>query len=220
MKTYSVDPFNTPLAENPAWDQPPWAGLPVLTLAHYMGARPVHFPRVQAKLGYADDFLAVFFRVADRFICARKQRYQERVCEDSCVEFFFTPGSDLKAGYFNFEINCGGTVFFHHQTGRGRQDVAVANRDFAQVDVFASLSSQIDPEQLGPLTWTVAFCLPYSVLTPYAPVTRPAPGVIWRANFYKCADLSSHPHWLTWAPVDLPEPDFHQPEFFGELVFR
>ena len=44
-------------------------------------------------------------------------------------------------------------------------------------------------------------------------------GQTWRANFYKCADASVFPHWLTWSRVGLPEPDFHQPAFFGTLEF-
>jgi len=52
-----------------------------------------------------------------------------------------------------------------------------------------------------------------------APVHRPGPGVIWRANLYKCADLCSHPHWLTWSFVDRSQPDFHRKEFFGTLRF-
>jgi hypothetical protein len=47
----------------------------------------------------------------------------------------------------------------------------------------------------------------------------PAPGVRWRANFYKCAEHNSHPHWLMWAPIDFPKPNFHLPEFFGTLEF-
>ena len=40
-----------------------------------------------------------------------------------------------------------------------------------------------------------------------------------RANFYKCADKSAHPHFLAWNRVDTPAPDFHRPDFFGELTF-
>lgn len=29
--------------------------------------------------------------------------------------------------------------------------------------------------------------------------------------------LSSHPHWLTWAPIDWPRLDFHRKELFGFL---
>ena len=38
-----------------------------------------------------------------------------------------------------------------------------------------------------------------------------------RANFYKCGDKTAHPHFLSWSPVSTEKPDFHRPEFFGEL---
>jgi len=41
-------------------------------------------------------------------------------------------------------------------------------------------------------------------------------GQTWRANFYKCADDSSHPHWMSWNPVGDPL-SFHRPERFGVL---
>ena len=51
-------------------------------------------------------------------------------------------------------------------------------------------------------------------------VEKPGTGVSWRANFYKCADKTSHPHWLTWAEIDYPNPKFHLPDFFGRLDFE
>ena len=33
-------------------------------------------------------------------------------------------------------------------------------------------------------------------------------------NFYKCADETMNPHFVSWSPIDLPEPNFHCPEFF------
>ena len=39
-----------------------------------------------------------------------------------------------------------------------------------------------------------------------------------RVNFYKCADKTKRPHFVSWQPIDLPNPDFHCPEFFGELT--
>ncbi|WP_262895053.1 carbohydrate-binding family 9-like protein, partial [Parabacteroides distasonis] len=26
-----------------------------------------------------------------------------------------------------------------------------------------------------------------------------------------------NPHFVSWSPIDLPEPNFHCPEFFGEI---
>jgi hypothetical protein len=38
-------------------------------------------------------------------------------------------------------------------------------------------------------------------------------------NFYKCADDTAFKHYLSWNPILTPNPDFHRPEFFGELRF-
>jgi hypothetical protein len=39
------------------------------------------------------------------------------------------------------------------------------------------------------------------------------------ANFFKCADHSSHPHWASWSPIG-EELNFHQPQTFGLLRFE
>jgi hypothetical protein len=41
-----------------------------------------------------------------------------------------------------------------------------------------------------------------------------------RANFYKCADNTRIPHYVSWNPIEVASPDFHRPEFFGELLLE
>ncbi len=52
------------------------------------------------------------------------------------------------------------------------------------------------------------------VFEKYAGPAYPEPGVIWKANFYKIAENSSNPHYITWSIVDNPVHDFHLPQFF------
>ncbi len=40
------------------------------------------------------------------------------------------------------------------------------------------------------------------------------------ANFYKCGDETNEPHYISWNPIDTPNPNFHVPQFFGDLVFE
>lgn len=202
------------------WDGGAWAGVEAIDVKHFMGDEPEHQPKTQAKVLYDDDFVYVIFRVEDKYVRAVAQKYQDSVCQDSCAEFFFTPGEDISAGYFNIEMNCGGTLLFYHQKSRGVEERAVSDADCDKVEIFHSEPKIIDPEKQGPTTWIVEYKVPVEVLAKYASVTKPAPGVTWRANFYKCADLTSKPHWLTWSVVDKPEPDFHVPEFFGTLEFK
>lgn len=41
-----------------------------------------------------------------------------------------------------------------------------------------------------------------------------------RANFYKCGDALKKPHFLSWSPINIEKPDFHRPDFFGEITFE
>lgn len=41
-----------------------------------------------------------------------------------------------------------------------------------------------------------------------------------RINIYKCGDRTETPHFLSWAPISTPSPDFHRPEFFRNVKLR
>lgn len=38
-----------------------------------------------------------------------------------------------------------------------------------------------------------------------------------KANFYKCGDGLTVPHYLSWSPIVTEKPDFHRPEFFNQI---
>jgi len=203
------------------WDGSFWKFVLPLRLSHAMGACPDHFPNTQLKLVYDDLSLIFIFRVEDQFVRAMAQHHQEAVYKDSCVEFFFTPGSEVSQGYFNFEINCGGKMLFHFQKVPRTESVLVAEVDLAKIEVTHSLPDRIEEELDRPIVWIIQCKMPFKILKSYFPnLQTPRPGVRWRANFQKCADDSSHPHWLTWAKINHPVPDFHRPQDFGTLTFE
>ncbi len=184
-----------------------------------MGEKPDHFPRTELKIAYEDTALYVMFRVEDRYVRATAADHQDSVCGDSCVEFFFTPGPDVSKGYFNFEMNCGGTILFHFNSESQKGMLKIPESDCEKIAKAHSLPRILDPEIEEPVIWTVAYSIPIALLRRYCPVSTPKPHALWRANFYKCADNTSHPHWLTWSPLDHPKPNFHLPRSFGVLEF-
>jgi len=205
---------------NAVWDKAPWTGIKSLQLTHYMGDKPEHFPLTEAKIAYDDSAIYVIFRVKDKYVKAVHNKHQDPVYTDSCVEFFFSPDESSTDGYFNLEMNCGGTMLFHHQTAPRTNQTHIAEADIQQVEVAHTMPGIVDPEIEEDTTWCVEYRIPFSVLGSYRDFPIPESGTNWRANLYKCADETSHPHWLTWAPIDLPGPDFHQPDFFGILEFQ
>ena len=71
---------------------------------------------------------------------------------------------------------------------------------------------------VGECSWEVALVIPYSAF--FMHNITSLGGKTIRANFYKCGDKLQTPHFLSWSPIDLEKPNFHCPEFFGELHFE
>ena len=205
---------------NADWDKEIWRNTKSIRLNNYMGDRPDHFPETHAKVRYEDDFIHVTFRVEDQYVKAVATEVNGRVYQDSCVEFFFTPGEDVEKGYFNLEMNCKGVFLFGYHLNNNETNGKVAEEDHKKIRIAHSLEEDVEQELVGPQIWVVEYSIPIEILSNYMEVDQPKSGVSWRANFYKCADKTSHPHWLTWAPVDFPTPKFHLPEFFGKITFE
>jgi hypothetical protein len=220
LYSYTVMQSNKVHDINAEWDKKYWNKTTAISLDHYMGDKPKHFPKTRIKLRYDKDNIYVIFNVKDKYVKAVEKEINGKVWHDSCVEFFFCPGLDIERGYFNFEANCKGVFLFQYHVDNGKKSGFVSMADCNNVKISHSLKRNVVQETIEPLNWSLEYCIPISVLKKYMKVDVPGPGVRWRANFYKCADKSSHPHWLTWAFVDFPKPKFHLPEFFGWLHFE
>ncbi len=217
---YKVTKLSEPIKIDGNRNKPVWEKIEPIVIAKYMGKEPVHRPKISAKLAWDANALYIIFHVEDRYVRAVAKKYQDPVCRDSCVEFFFTPGSNLGSSYFNIEINCGGTMLFWWHP-EGNKAIPVAKKDCDRIEIAHTLPKIVIPEIETRTTWTLEYRLPFAVVKKYCPdACNPAPDVIWKANFYKCADSTSHPHWLTWSFVDHPTPQFHLPKYFGNLTFE
>lgn len=206
------------------WDEEQWRPANVITLTNFLTQSKSRHPRVELKALYAEDGLFLFFRVFDKYVRSVQTAYQGSVCTDSCVEFFVEPKSGK--GYFNFEINGGGTLLLHFNEPRKSQDNQVQFKrrlvpwkSGGQVNIYHSLPRIIDPEIEADTEWCIEYFIPFAIFEHYLGPLGPIPGQVWRGNFYKCADQTSRPHWLSWAPMGS-ELNFHLPQFFAPLRFQ
>lgn len=203
------------------WDGEAWKQADTLEIANFREESSDHRPRTQAKLLHAQDGLFGIFRIEDRYVRCVHTRDMEPVYEDSCVEFFVQPNPDQ--GYFNFEFNCGGSLLSYYILDPTR--VPGGFKDFTplpeehrdQIARYHSMPQLVEPEVTMPTEWVLEFFVPYAVLREYAGPLDHEPGAEWRANFYKCADDTSHLHWASWAAID--ELNFHLPHCFGIVQF-
>lgn len=138
---------------------------------------------------------------------------QEPVHEDSCVEFFCKlPDNDY---YTNFEFNCIGTCSASKRKGRS-EDVQMFNSaEMQTIKRLPTIARKAFKELSGMFEWELTVEIPFALIG-IDPDNLPEKLL---ANFYKCADDTVSPHFVSWNAVKTENPDFHRPEFFGELWF-
>jgi len=168
-------------------------------------------PRTSFRIARCENALALSFRVRGKDLRATAMQDNGRSWEDSCVEFFIA-SSDGK-GYYNVEITCIGSILLAY--GQDRHD-RVQQPQVSRIIRRSSLKKEPVEIAGGLHCYRVDVIIPWDVIGYDA---SKLPGEI-KANFYKCGDLTAHPHFVSWNPINTAAPDFHRPEFFGTLSLK
>ena len=158
-----------------------------------------------------DNGLCLLFRVEGLDLRGVELQDGGHTWEDSCCEFFLQPSAG--GPYYNFELNCIGTLLVARGTGRSDRE-ALDPAVVASVERWSSLPHETVEREGGVERWSVALKVPFSLVGLDGDNLPESVG----ANFYKCGDLTAHPHFATWNPVGTPAPDFHVPQYFGSLI--
>ncbi|MCW3091486.1 MAG: hypothetical protein JWP81_2555 [Ferruginibacter sp.] len=216
---YNVYELNGYLAIDGDWYKDRWRNIEAIDLKNFMGDIPYFCPSVKVKMMYNGENIYAIFRVEDCYVGCKEQNYNGPVSNDACVEFFFSPDINLPERYFNIEVNCGGTPLMKYNVIPRKEYKTLEINDIKEVEIAHSLPSKVDPEISEPITWTIEYRIPFTLLQKFSNVAIPQKGVYWRANFYKIAVKTSNPHWITWSFIDTAKPDFHLPQYFGVLKF-
>jgi hypothetical protein len=171
-------------------------------------------PDVALSIAYSSHEIYLKYYITENYFKAEKTIANEMVCEDSCVEFFVSPEDD--GIYYNMEFNAIGTCLFG--TGTGRADSKRVRPDIiSKIRRLTTAGKEPVKEKTGKYAWTITIAIPFEVFFHHQ--VRDLKGKIFRANFYKCGDKLTVPHYVTWNPVGTEKPDYHQPEHFGLLKF-
>jgi hypothetical protein len=217
---YTIKALKKPFKIDGKWNKSQWRHANTFHITNYMGNKPSYSPTVQGKMLYDKDNLYVIFQVQDNYVRSVVEQYNGPVSTDACVEFFFCPDTSMPDHYFNLEINAGGTPLMAYHIFSHKDYQKLRAEELNKIEIAHSLPKRVDPEITQTVTWTIEYRLPIAILKNYASVTNPKPGNVWKANFYKTASKSSHPHWITWSLVKSEKPNFHLPGFFGKLLFQ
>ncbi|MDD4192736.1 MAG: carbohydrate-binding family 9-like protein [Mangrovibacterium sp.] len=171
-------------------------------------------PEVQFKITNDEHLIYLQFNVKEKYIRAVETVVNGNVYQDSCVEFFISPRADGK--YYNFEFSCIGIP--HVAYGPDRyQRMMLPIEIIEQMRVKSSLGTEPFEEKKGDIAWKLNVEIPITCFI--HDNLKSFEGLRARANFYKCGDATSEPHYLSWSPIETVKPDFHQYPFFGNLLF-
>ena len=171
-------------------------------------------PDVNLTMAYTDNEILLKFDMTEQWFKAEKTETNQEVYEDSCVEFFVSPSDDQI--YYNLEFNGIGTCLMGAGTGRNerkRADPEVISK----IRRKTSAGHKSVSEKKGKFFWTITIAIPLNVFSLHE--IKNLTGKTFRANFYKCGDKLTVPHYLTWSPIGTENPDYHRPEYFGLLKF-
>lgn len=193
-----------------------WAEIPALRIGRYLWSANGYRPEAEARLCRSPHFLYVIFRVGEERIRVRYTKFQDPVYKDSCVEFFIDAFPGSGRGYVNFETNAIGTLLAAVGPDRSHRE-PLWPEDLAGFEVRASVPGPVDGAHGAP-EWTLEYRVPLALFRNIYGREIDA-GCRSAANFYKCGDETEFPHYGAWSPVETPAPDFHRPDFFGEIVF-
>ena len=167
-------------------------------------------PECNVRAVWCDKGLGILYNVKGLDLRALAMSDNGSVWQDSCCEFFVSDPCD--GTYYNFEMNCIGTLLVSKR--KSREDcVHYTAEKLKKVKRFTSLErKQVEINDME-FSWSVGMFIPFSLIG----IDKYHIPTSLKANFYKCGDLTAHTHFLSWSPIDAPKPDFHRPDFFGTL---
>ena len=170
-------------------------------------------PEVTVEVSNDRENLFLKWHVKGEQVRAVTTEDQGPVWEDSCVEFFCqVPGEEH---YCNFECNCIGAMVGSSRKGRAEDVVPFSADEMGRIERKCTYPREAFEEKDGWFEWTVEERIPLDLIFRDK---KPVFPQVLKANFYKCADKTKRPHFVSWQPIDLPKPDFHCPQFFGQIT--
>ncbi len=171
-----------------------------------------HKPETKFYVAYSSNAICIHYEVRGEGLKALFANDQEPVWQDSCVEFFCKRVD--QEGYCNFEFNCIGTCL--SAVHKSREDrTSRPTEEMKKILRHSSLEKSTFEEKSGVAEWSLTVAIPFELIGLDG---NNLPEKIW-ANFYKCGDGTKNVHYVSWNAIEVANPDFHRPDYFGEIYF-
>lgn len=213
MKSYIIKKINYENIDNNIWNN-----ITPIEIDCFPWNENNYTPKTEVKLLYTNDCFKIKFTSYEKSISVKAINMNEAVYKDSCVEFFFNLDPKNSNNYMNFEMNVIGTLLL--QIGSERQNrVFITDVDCNIFDIKSTVTEK-NFDKYNNNSWSVEYSIPFSFLYKYYDNINLTSGYEFKGNFYKCGDCTQYPHYGCWNPITIAKPNFHVPDFFGQLILE
>lgn len=171
-------------------------------------------PNASFAIAHADQGVLLKYYVVEQNIRAVYSKPNEPVYKDTCVEFFISFGNETK--YYNFEFNCIGTCRVGYGKNRTDREL-LCDTVITKIKNYSVITSS-NISSGANVRWELTVLIPFEVFCFHSFASLREQNC--KVNFYKCGDDLPQPHFLAWNNIKSASPDFHLPEYFGEMKFE
>jgi len=184
-----------------AWETAP----PIRFNADWQGKNADPQRATEVRLLWTPDFLFLKFEARYRTVTvfghAEPSGRRDQLWDRDVCEAFLQPAGATGRNYKEFEIAPNGFWI----------DLDIVNGE--KQDLKSGLRRRMAINE-DTKTWSAVLGLPMPSLVPG--FDRRA---LWRANFYRVEGEREPRFYSAWRPTRTPQPNFHEPDAFGALVF-
>lgn len=178
---------------------------PVLFDADWQGGNSDPLRLTEVRLLWTPETLHLRFRARYRsltvFLDADSGGRRDLLWDRDVAEAFLQPDPSAARSYKEFEVSPNGYwVDLNISCGKKR-------------NLQSGLTRRVSIDEKSK-QWIAELSIPMKSLT-----ARFDPRAIWRANFYRVEGPVEPRFYSAWCPTKTPQPNFHVPEAFGQLVF-
>lgn len=188
-----------------------WVQVPHAYISHYLWETNGYQPPAFGQLAWSSKALLVHLWCGEQHPLVTYHQWNQPIYEDSCLEFFVNLTPCNGSSFFNFEMNAEGVLLAEFGNA-GQPRTSLLEKEWkGRMAISAFVNS------LG--GWEITYELPWELLRRYQPDFSPQPEWVITGNFFKCGNSTAFPHYGAWNPIDLPDINFHRPEFFVPCIF-
>ena len=172
-----------------------------------------YVPQASFSILHDGDTIYLRYTVEEQSVAAVAAEDNGPVWRDSCVEMFCSFDG---VGYYNLEANAAGRVLLSYRVPT--EDKVMADAGIlASIGRYPSLGDKPFGQRVEQTCWSLMLTVPAAAF--FRSGIESLCGLVATANFYKCGDDLIEPHFVSWSPIDSPEPNFHLPQYFGRVCF-